>query len=196
MGSEHGTLYRILGPGSDPSVLTTYPTSAIFCLDIDRDGNLLYVGLEFGIDVVRIDCCVSIRQVQFPESVWSISTRPNTAMLVGLQYNGIAIVTLYADDIHVECRFPEIGTCSAISRTRNNGWYAASNRSRIYHCAETGELDSRYVADAILEPDDHSCIPRRDIYDVLVISHLRDSLRLLETGTLSERLVHFGLWDV
>ena len=153
----------------------------------------MYVGLEFGIDIVQLGCCVSIQLIHFPESVWSISTRHHTDILVGLQYSGIATVTLYPDDFTVEYSFPEIGTCSAISWTQNNGWYAASNRSRIYHCDMTGELCSRYVAHAILEPNDASRTPRRDIYDVLVVSHMYHSLRLLDTGTLSEKLIHSGL---
>ena len=203
LGSEHGILYcfsdqeNSLPARMDP--VRTYGTSRIFCLCVDAHDSLLFVGLETGVDVVAVGTFACIYLIPFPDSVWSISMRPGSDdILVGLQYSGIVIVELDAESARrrdlateeiscfhkIKCQWLEVGTSSAISQGPHGSWYAASNRSRIYYCRAAGELDSRHVARAVFDLGDYSGIPKRDIYDVLVISGLSDVQSFMKTKQL------------
>ena len=198
LGSERGVLFRFADPSPSAAarvdVVKRYPNSAIFCLCFSANRSLLIAGLEHGADVVCAETFTSIFLVGFPESVWSISTRPGSdVVLLGLQSAGIVAVeldleairrhirtgTLSGDSLYmIQFRLFEMGTCMAISHALDGSWYAASNRSRVYFCSAAGTLSSRYVTIPVVEDGDHSGIPRRDIYDVLVLSGLSEELNL------------------
>ena len=193
LGCERGSLHRLSALSSVSStrndVVKSF-SSAIFCLRFTSDGSLLCAGLEDDVDVSCATSYTSIFRIPCATSVWSISARPGSDVVAfGLRFNGIAIVRLHAEAIlrgrdrrasddafySVQCLYTEIGTCSAISHAtngKNGNWYAASNRSRIYTCSAGGTISSSLVAWPVQESEDHGRVPRRDIYDVLVISNV------------------------
>ena len=90
----------------------------------------------------------------------------------------------------LQCFYAAIGTCSAIAHAangKNGNW-----------CCTGGTISSSLVAWYVRELEDDSRVPRRDIYDVLLISdvpvsdHLHYWYRhMLSTGTLSSYVYRF-----
>jgi len=186
VGTQNGELFRALELPSHsfarltrPGMVKHYPASGIFSMCFSEKHNLIFVGLEYGADAICPVTFDSIFRVPFPNSVWSLSTKPGSdVILLGTQIDGVMAIQLDRQELP-EIRaytispldyWPEIGTCSAISYASDGSWYAASNRSLLYHCSTFGVLSSRSIAMPVLEAEDTSGIPRSDIYDVSVVS--------------------------
>ena len=193
LGCECGCLHRLSALSSVSSTRNDVVKiffSSIFCLRFTSDGSLLCAGVDYGVDVLCATSFTSIFRIPSVDSVWSISARPGSDVVaLGFRDQGIAIVRLHAEAISrgrdrraadeayysVQCLHAEIGTCSAIAHAtngKNGNWYAASNRSRIYICSAGGTMSSSLVAWSVQESEDPSRVPRRDIYDVLLISNV------------------------
>ena len=183
VGTEDGALFRVLDLPAHScarlGMVKRYPTSEIFSMCFSEKHSLFFVGLENGADAVCPVTFDSIFRIPFPDSVWSLSTKPGSdVILLGTKNEGVMAFQVDRPELQgiLEYRivpleyWPEIGTCSAISYASDGSWYAASNRFLLYLCSTSGVLSSRSIAMPVLEAEDASGIPRSDIYDVSVVS--------------------------
>ena len=182
VGTEHGELLQALdlpahsfAPPAQAHVVKFYPTSEIFSLCFSQKHGLIFVGLDHGVDAICPVTYDSIFLIPTVTSVWSLAVQAGSdVIMLGTQLDGVMVYLLTKPDLFeysitsLEYR-PGIGTCSAIRYASDGSWYAASNRSLLFHVSTLGVLYARSIAGAVLEADDPSGIPRLDIYDVCIV---------------------------
>ena len=182
VGTQNGELFRALdlpahsfAPPAQAHVVKFYPASEIYSLCFSQKHGLIFVGLDHGADAICPVTYDSIFLIPTVTSVWSLAMQAGSdVIMLGTQLDGVMVFLLTRPDLFeysitgLEYR-PGIGTCSAIRYASDGSWYAASNRSLLFHVSTLGVLSSRSIAGPVLEADDPSGIPRLDIYDVCIV---------------------------